>query len=94
VSLRRGCFFVQIAPEPASHPDIVLSQNGGWHVSLAKTKSTGSPIQRLPFRMGNSVHDSDRNAFDAVPAPAHLILVNEDNERRCSSWVLSLGNFL
>jgi hypothetical protein len=39
-SPRRGHFFVQITPEPTPILDIVFRKRGGWHVSLAKTKST------------------------------------------------------
>jgi hypothetical protein len=40
---RSGRFFVQIEQEPATNPEIVLSQNnGGSHVALAKTESAAS----------------------------------------------------
>jgi hypothetical protein len=79
-----SCFFragaVSLCKLPRNRqatPILFCHNNGGWHVSLAKAKSAGSPIQRLPIGLGDSVHGSTRNAFDVVPAPAHLILVTE-----------------
>jgi hypothetical protein len=75
-------------------PILFCHNNGGWHVSLAKTKSTGSPIQRLPVGLGDSVYGSPRSAFDVVFAPAHLISANEGATRfvsRASGWARLAG---
>jgi hypothetical protein len=84
VSLCRVCWNQQGAPILFCH------NNGGWHVSLAKAKSSGSSIQRLPVGLGDSVHGSSRNAFDVVPAPAHLISVQPATRASRLSAALSL----
>jgi hypothetical protein len=69
---RRGRFFVQIDPEQAPGPEIVFADDGGWHVTLAQTQSTGEPIQRVDGTMVDRIFYRFRNTCGVITARACL----------------------
>jgi hypothetical protein len=79
---------VQIEQEPATNPEIVLSQNnGGSHVALAKTESARVSVQRLPFGLDNSVHGSSRDAHFIVTASVRIRKQAANRGELCSVFI-------
>jgi hypothetical protein len=69
---RRGRFFVQIDPEQAPGPEIVFADDGGWHVTLAQTQSTGEPIQRFDGTMVDRIFCGFRDTRSVIISRACL----------------------